>query len=380
MNFNSAIVIVGGGLAGLISALHLHKAGLKVILIEKNAYPHHKVCGEYISNEVLPYLEWLGIDIEELKPTHINQFQLTNQSSKTISTKLPLGGFGISRYTLDNFLYLQLIARGVKVFHEEVIAVNFKDDLFTVQTKKITFNAKQVIGAYGKRSQLDFKLERDFIKEKSPFLAVKAHYRGNFPDNLVALYNFKGGYCGVSKVEDNKINICYLADYETFKNYKSIDSYQQKVLSENTDLKNILENCEMLFDTPITISQLSFGAKKAVKDHILMIGDSAGLIHPLCGNGMAMAIHSAKIVSEFLIKYFAGNIKSRNELENKYATTWHKTFNSRLKMGNILSNLLQKEKLADFLLNAITNIPWLLKQIIKRTHGKPLANNDRYNL
>lgn len=49
-----------------------------------------------------------------------------------------------------------------------------------------------------------------------------------------------------------------------------------------------------------------------------MIGDTAGLIHPLCGNGMAMAIHSAKIVSELVHKYSTGEIKSRNKLEEKY--------------------------------------------------------------
>ena len=52
------VVIVGGGLAGLTSALHLTQSGLGVTLIEKNPYPRHKVCGEYISNEVLPYLDY----------------------------------------------------------------------------------------------------------------------------------------------------------------------------------------------------------------------------------------------------------------------------------------------------------------------------------
>ena len=376
MDLKTDILIIGGGLAGLTAALHLNKAGLNVILIEKNSYPNHKVCGEYVSNEVLPYFKWLGIDIETLNPTHINQLKLNTVSGKSICTTLPLGGFGISRYKLDNHLYLQLVARRIKVVQENVIDVNFENDLFSVKTtNELTFTAKQVIGAYGKRSFLDIKFDRPFIKKKSEFLAVKAHYKGEFANNLVALYNFKGGYCGVSKIEDDKINICYLADYETFKRYKNIDLYQKEVLSKNKDLKHILEKSELLFDAPITISQLSFGAKKAISNHVLMIGDTAGLIHPLCGNGMAMAIHGAKIVSEFLIKFFNGEISSRNELEKRYSATWNKNFNSRLKMGNVLSSLLQKEKLADFLLNSLTKMPSLLNQIIKKTHGKPLIND-----
>ena len=377
MYFKSDVVIVGGGLAGLTAALHLDKEGLNVILIEKSSYPNHKVCGEYISNEVLPYLTWLGVDVESLNPSHINKLHLTTQSGKNTYAILPLGGFGISRYTLDNYLYQLLLNRGVKVFQESVTAIHFKEDFFMVQTtNETTFTAKHVIGAYGKRSLLDIKLDRPFIKKKAPFLAIKAHYKGDFPNNLVALHNFKGGYCGVSKVEDNKINICFLADYETFKHHKNIESYQQEVLSKNTSLKYIFENYEMLFETPITVSQLSFGAKKAVTDHVLMVGDSAGLIHPLCGNGMAMAIHSAKIVSELLIAFFKDEIKSRADLEKRYTGTWNKLFNSRLKMGSILSSLLQRKKLTDFLLSIITKMPWLLNQIIKRTHGKPLSNND----
>ena len=56
------VIIIGGGLAGLTNAIHLSKSKQRVLLIEKNSYPKHKVCGEYISNEVLPYLNSLGID------------------------------------------------------------------------------------------------------------------------------------------------------------------------------------------------------------------------------------------------------------------------------------------------------------------------------
>jgi flavin-dependent dehydrogenase len=73
MKTNASVIIVGGGLAGLCSAIHLSKTGTEVILIEKNNYPKHKVCGEYISNEVLPYLEWLGLNIELLQPTLNNK-------------------------------------------------------------------------------------------------------------------------------------------------------------------------------------------------------------------------------------------------------------------------------------------------------------------
>jgi flavin-dependent dehydrogenase len=98
MEKEKAILIVGGGLAGLTAAIHLSKIGLKVILIEKNEFPKHKVCGEYISNEVLSYLNWLDIDCEDLRPTHLTKFQFSFLDGKTLESDLPLGGFGVSRY------------------------------------------------------------------------------------------------------------------------------------------------------------------------------------------------------------------------------------------------------------------------------------------
>ena len=72
--------------------------------------------------------------------------------------------------------------------------------------------SKIVLGAFGKRSTIDQKMQRKFIKQKSPWLAVKGHYKGNFPNDVVGLHNFKGGYCGVSKVENDLVNICYLGN------------------------------------------------------------------------------------------------------------------------------------------------------------------------
>jgi menaquinone-9 beta-reductase len=372
MHCNEA-TIIGGGLAGLTAGIHLSKIGVQVTIIEKNSYPKHKVCGEYISNEVLPYLNFLDLDIQSLKPTKISQLQFSTTNGKTINTILPLGGFGISRYVLDEYLYKKAISNGCKIIQDNVENVVFTDDEFKITTSNNTsFRSNVVIGAYGKRSNLDQNLNRNFIQKKSNWLAVKAHYSGTFDSNLVGLHNFDGGYCGVSKVEGNKINICYLADYNTFKQYKNIEDYQKNIVSKNSFLKEILENSSLLFDKPLTISQISFEEKKAVENHILMIGDTAGLIHPLCGNGMAMAIHSAKIVSELIEKFYNAEIKTRLELENQYQKQWNFNFKKRLKMGRLISNILQKPKLSEVLMRLLIIFPFLLSFIIKKTHGKPL--------
>ena len=367
------IVIIGGGLAGLVSAIHLSKAGLSVVLIEKNEYPKHKVCGEYISNEVLPYLQSLNADPYALNAKKITRFLLSTTTGKTIETKLPLGGFGVSRYALDYFLYTKAIENNCLILTDTVTDIKFSDDFFEITTKneeKIT--AAITIGAFGKRSNVDVKLNRQFIKNKSPFVGVKTHVQGNFPDDLVALHNFKGGYCGVSQVENGNINVCFLANYQTFQQYKNIEAYKQSVLYKNPHLKNIFENSTPVFEQPLTISQISFSNKATVENHIIMCGDAAGMIHPLCGNGMAMAIHSDKIASELIIDYFNKKIKLRITLETAYTNKWNQAFKTRLATGKILQAFFGKDNFAKVMMYGAISIPGILPRIIKQTHGKPL--------
>ncbi|WP_412559558.1 NAD(P)/FAD-dependent oxidoreductase [Winogradskyella sp. MIT101101] len=367
------VIIIGGGLAGLASAIHLAKYNIEVLLIEKNSYPKHKVCGEYVSNEVLPYLKHLGFNPFSFGAKAISKFELTAHNNKKIQANLPLGGFGMSRYAMDFQLYKLAVSNGVEVLQDSVIDVDFEQDIFKVEAKSNgTFHSKIVIGAFGKRSNLDVKFNRKFIKNKSPYLGVKLHVSGVFPEDKVALHNFKGGYCGVSKVENDHINLCYITDFKAFKKYKDIESFQEEVVFKNSALKEIFNNSEIQFENPLTISQISFETKQPIESHIIMCGDSAGMIHPLCGNGMGMAIRSAQLASELIIDYLQGKIESREKLEKYYTKRWQQTFSFRLKIGHTIAYLFRQNWLAPKLLIMLRWFPFLVPLIIKMTHGKPM--------
>lgn len=371
--FNYDVIIVGGGLAGLTSAIHLSKFEKQVLLIEKNAYPKHKVCGEYISNEVLPYLNSLGVDPVSEGAKQIAKIELTTVKNNLIKGKLPLGGFGMSRYYLDNLLVKKAISNGVTILEDTVNSIDFQNENFTIKTKVSgVFQSKITIGAFGKRSTLDVSMKRKFIQKKSPYLAVKIHVKGEFPDDLVALHNFKGGYCGVSKVETDAINLCYIADYSSFKKHKNIADFQEQIVFKNDFLRKIFKESTPVFEKPITISQISFETKKPVEDHILMCGDTAGMIHPLCGNGMGMAIRSAQMASERILQFLDGEIKTREGLEKSYLRDWNKEFKTRLKTGHFIARLFRNQRISEIALSVLKQFPSLLPKIIRLTHGKPL--------
>lgn len=339
--------------------------------MEKKDFPRHKVCGEYVSNEVKPYLQRLGAFPEDLQPKEIHRFQLSSALGKLAECGMDMGGFGISRYALDHFLYQKAQEAGAEVLtHSSVSEVEFAKEQFQVKLSTgEEFTANVVIGAYGKRSLVDKALNRDFISEKSSYVGIKHHFIADFPDDLVALHNFEGGYCGLSRVENNHVNFCYLTTTDVFKRYSSIVEMEDKHLSKNPFLKGFLKKAEPVFEKPLVISQVSFAQKPVVEKHVLMSGDAAGLIHPLCGNGMAMAIHSAKICSGKVRAFLDGRL-SRQEMEGQYRQEWRREFSARLSFGKSIQGMFGNNFLTGTGVRIGRSFPGLLRQVVKLSHGQ----------
>jgi len=366
-----SVIIIGGGLAGLGSSIELAHAGVSVLLIEKKSYPFHKVCGEYISNEVKPYLQTLGLDLGKLNISNLTQFQLTSPKGLALHTELDLGGFGVSRFALDHALYQLAVNAGVEFrLDTSVTSVFWKDKYFEIETTdQESFRAEVVIGAYGKRTRLDKQLGRHFMEKASPYVGVKYHIRYNFPKNVIALHNFKNGYCGISAIEDDKFCLCYLTERSNMKKAGSINAMEKTIASRNPYLRDIFTSAEFLYDKPEVINEVSFAPKKSIENHILMVGDSAGLVTPLCGNGMAIAIRSGNMAAQEIIRYFTGH-RNRATLETNYQDAWEKEFATRLLIGRTVQQLFGKEFLTEMALRFFSITPTLLQKVIKSTHGK----------
>ncbi len=367
------VLIIGGGLAGLTSALLLSKSGLSVGLVEKKKYPFHRVCGEYISNEVIPFLETIDAYPENLGLPVINKLLLTDTHGNSVHLKLPLGGFGVSRHVFDHYLYEKAAKAGV-VFHTglQVADVSLLDDVF--ESKLSNGNVIQstiVIGAHGKRSRLDKSLGRAFIQNRSPYIGVKYHVKTDFPQETIGLYNFKNGYLGINSIEDDKFNICYLSHRDNLKSAADIETMEKEVLWRNPQIRKILENSEYLLEKPLVINEISFSPKTAVEKHVLMAGDAAGMITPLCGNGMAMAIHSAKILSELIIYHLDQKAFNRALLEKEYEACWNRIFKKRLLFGRLTQRFFGQPATSMFTVSLARSSKKIADLIIKQTHGEP---------
>lgn len=369
------VAIVGGGLAGLTLAIQLRRQGYSIILFEKETYPFHKVCGEYISLESWDFLQTMGIDLKALQVPVITQLQVSSVSGKLLERPLPLGGFGISRYTLDH--RLAQIARDDGVVVLENTKVNdilFSNDEFIIATSGTAYRARVAAGSFGKRCNIDIKWKRPFtLATKSKlnnYIGVKYHANTRFPADTIALHNFSNGYCGIVKIDNGKYNICYLTTADNLKRCNNdIKEMERLILYKNPHLKKLFTESDLINSTPFTISQISFDKKSQTENHVLMIGDAAGMIAPLCGNGMSMALHGSKIAATHIHNYLLNEI-TRADMEARYGREWKKQFARRLLMGRKIQKLFGSKLLTNMLITLVKPFPKLVSYLVKQTHGK----------
>ncbi|WP_073091439.1 NAD(P)/FAD-dependent oxidoreductase [Cyclobacterium lianum] len=370
--FENEIIIIGGGLSGLTAAYLLAKQGKSVLVIEKKAYPFHRVCGEYVSNEVRDFLIKEGLFPFEHYPASINHFRLSAVNGDVADFPLELGGFGISRFVLDHHFFQKCREVGVRFLQKtQATNVRFLPEKrhFLIETSDGSLlPASYVLAAYGKRSKIDKQLNRGFVRQKSPYIGVKYHIEiEGQNENMVALHNYNGGYLGINKVENGQFNLCYLGSRTQLRDSGSIGAMEEKHLYANPHIREIFEKAHFLWDRPEVINEISFATKKPVENNMLMLGDAAGMITPLCGNGMAIAIHTGKLAADAFLQH-----SRLEDLQRAYQETWKNFFYSRLRLGRNVQRLFGAPLVSSLAVNVLKKSSFLSRKIIRQTHGLPI--------
>jgi len=370
------VIIAGGGLAGLALSIQLARSGYSVALLEKERYPYHKVCGEYVSLESWNFLEELGLPLSDWNLPVIRQLLVSSPDGNSIMRELPLGGFGISRYMLDSAMAAIARSEGVELRESvKVTDMRFERSMFAVRTSEGVLYSKIACGAYGKRSNLDIKWRRAFIRKRSDrlnnYVGVKYHVRADIPADRISLHNFRDGYCGISRIEDGKCCLCYITTARNLRESgNSIPEMERMILRQNPFLEKIFSSADFLFPQPVTISKISYERRTRVEDHVLFIGDAAGMIPPLAGNGMSMALHGSKLAYGCIDAFLKGQI-ARYELEQEYSDRWGRQFGRRLWAGRLLQAWFGSERRTNLLISSLKPFPRLVSFLIRQTHGEP---------
>lgn len=379
------VAIIGGGIAGCATAIQLARKNLKVIVCEAKSFPHHKVCGEFLSPECTDMLNALGLTgaIQSLKPAVIDTVAIVAPTGATWQTPLPGVAIGLSRYSLDSLMAANARAHGVE-FRELTTVTRvqgrlgslFKLDIRT-STRQDSFQARAVIGAHGKRSAIDRTLNRPFLKVPQPFVGLKAHYYGPTLSGRIQLHTFPGGYCGMSEIENRQMNVCLLVRQEVFEQTCSaspagITDFIDWMKTQNPTLGTWLSAAQPVYEPWISIAQVPFVDKQVVVNDILMVGDSAGLIAPIAGDGMSMALRASFIASKLVVDFLSGKISAK-ELRYRYTAEWWSAFRLRLRLSRLLQAFMLRPGWLTPGLHFMNTMPMLGRYLLIHTRDSSVA-------
>lgn len=370
-------LVIGGGLAGCSTALQLIRNGHEVLLAEQSTYPRHKLCGEFLSPEAQSSFRRLGVleAVHDAGAATISQTRLTAPSGTATEHALPNTALGLSRYALDRFLFQQACTAGAdgRPGTRVTDVDGSLDEGFAVTVGGETVEARLVLGAYGRRGLLDRTLERPFLEQKSPYVAFKAHYAGPSAADLrdtIELHSAPGGYCGLSPVEEDRVNVCWIGHTDALKDAGGTPAGMlDETLRQNPVLDDRLRGLTRASDQFEAVSQVPLMPKSRFAGDMCMIGDAAGMIAPLCGEGMAMALQTADLVSPLASDFLDGR-RTASSFRTAYENAWTNAFGRRMRLGRWIHAAAFRPGAARLLVQSCHLLPPLAQWLIRTTRGQ----------
>lgn len=384
--------VVGGGPAGCSAAIRLALRGARVVLLESRSYPHDKLCGEFLSPECAGLLDALGLTaaLRALGPAVIETVCLTAPGGAAWESRLPGPALGVTRRALDHALAQRARAAGVEL-RAGAAVTQIDGDLAHGFQLRVTsaardggagdpVRARVVIGAHGRRGALDRALGRRFLRRPQPFVALKAHFTGPALPGRIELHGFPGGYCGMSEVERGLVpagrtaNVCLLVREPVFRHAavaagagaEPVPAFIRWMRRQNPRLEAWLSQAELLDARWLSIAQVPFGPKRPVVAEVLMAGDSAGLITPLAGDGIAMALRGGQLAAERVLAYLTG-AQTAADMCRGYAHDWRRTFSGRVRLGRLLQVCMLRPRLLGLGLRLLQAAPAMGEYMVTHT-------------
>jgi len=353
------VAIIGAGPAGSTLAALLARRGCSVALIDRDAFPRDKLCGEFLSYDALPIVEKFGIDIA--KAPAIQRCRVVSRG-RAFEFDFPRAARGVSRLLLDDLLFRHAANSGAQ--QVQLTAISATRDRVTTDNGEIA--ARVVVGAWGRWGRFDQQLGREFVRDHAHRnFGFKRHYTGD-GDGAIELYSFERGYLGVSAIENGQTNICGLVHESRLAGHKGRwESFVDEIRREEPQLDAMYARYQPAQDNFLSSEPVIFRGKSPVEQGIFMIGDASGTIDPLTGNGMAMAMQSAVLVEPFVLYTLSGK---RDFAEREYRRRHREFFAPRIRWSRRVAFLLSRPALLDAALS-IRPAPAIGRFLLRRTRS-----------
>jgi len=286
-------VIVGAGPAGAATAIALARGGAKALLIERSRETGDALCGGFLSWPTLARLEALGIAGDALGGQVVRRVRLFAGRVRS-ETMLPAAALGVSRRRLDSALQAAAVAAGAGLdrgVHATAIGAG------VVRTRDgAALRAPSVFLAAGKYGFRGFAREPAAWQRTDPAMGLRLRLPPHpaldrLVGDAVELHLFDHGYAGLVRQEDGSANLC-LAVHKS-----RLDGSPEALLRRLGDANPHLGERLALADWTAAIDAIGhvpYGWRSGVTTPgLFRLGDQAGVIPSLAGEGMGIALASA---------------------------------------------------------------------------------------
>lgn len=362
----------------------LARLGWDVLLLERDRLPRHKVCGEFLSPEARLSLHNLGLYpvVNGLGPAPLTGAVLTTRRGTTVELPLPGQAWGLSRFVLDASLAQAAVRQGAQLcMGATVTACTRPNGHYRLRLRgKNTpdqVQARAVIMACGRHSWPG--LSPGIAPDKNPkrgwrrCVGLKTHYNHIEMPPRVELYLFSGGYAGINPIEQGRANVCLLMTYDAFERAgKSVAGAIAAVAARHNLLARRLNSGRALPETACAVAPVDTHRPARPWAGVACLGDTAAMIPPLTGDGMAMALRSTELCLPLADAFLRGRL-SLTGWANAYNRAWQAEFNRRLVVGRLLQNLLAAPWSGEALVSLGRWWPGLADYFVRATRGTVLA-------
>jgi geranylgeranyl reductase family protein len=381
------VIIIGGGPAGSALATLLARRGISALLLEEKHMPRHKVCGEFLTPEAIPTLERLEAleAIRQANAQPITRLCLVASNGTKVETSIAEVSRGapsalsLSRARFDQILFEKAKHAGAACL--EGVAV--KDCIFEngspcgvealsmEEGRMMTFRSRLVVDASGRASRLMLtREERTAGARGARLYALKAHLRRvEGIEDQVELYFFPQGYGGLSRIEDNLVNLCFITNEKAIKeSFGDPQTVVGRTIKNNSLARQRLLNSEVE-GRWLTVGPLRFDARRLYRHGVLAVGDASGMIDPFTGTGIQIALRAGELAAEAIIRAFDSNEDLFTRALSHYQTGYELEFGKRMKMAALLRRAAFSPQTANLLAALLARSPRLARRLLRATRA-----------
>jgi len=304
------VLVVGAGPAGSIAALVLARAGVRVGVVDRSAFPRDKLCGDTLNPGALSILDRLGIGAAvRQQALPIIGMTVTGPRHAAVTGSYPedLNGLAILRRDFDGLLLDAAIAAGAELSCGVRVRAPVTEcgRVVGVETDEGPVRARVVIAADGRRSTLAFALGLAAFARAPRRWAFGTYFEG--VDGLTSrgeMHIRSDGYIGVAPLPGGVTNVCVVRGRGAPWRARTPASIVDDAIGADPDLRERFRRARQV--APLaTLGPLAVDARAAGCPGLLLAGDAAGFVDPMTGDGLRFALRGGELAAAAALEEIA---------------------------------------------------------------------------